>query len=143
MKYQKSSHATYDVRYHIVWITKYRNPFMTKEIQDRLEKIIRWISKKLWVIIIKIWMEEDHVHMYCRIPLTKPISTIVWHIKRESSKAIKSYFYKEIKRWYWKTWNIWWVWYFVSSVWEINWEIISNYVEQQWEEENKIEEIEL
>ncbi len=88
-------------------------------------------------------MEEDHVHMYCRIPLTKPISTIVWHIKWESSKAIKRYFYKEIKRWYWKTWNIWWVWYFVSSVWEINWEIISNYVEQQWEEENKIEEIEL
>ena len=88
-------------------------------------------------------MEEDHVHMYCRIPLTKPISTIVWHIKWESSKAIKSYFYKEIKRWYWKTWNIWWVWYFVSSVWEINWEIISKYVEQQWEEENKIEEIEL
>ena len=143
MKYQKSIHVTYDVRYHIVWITKYRNPFMTKDIQERLEKIIRWISKKLWVVIIKIWMEEDHVHIYCRIPLTKPISTIVWHIKWESSKAIKRYFYKEIKRWYWKTWNIWWVWYFVSSVWEINWEIISKYVEQQWEEENKIEEIEL
>ena len=33
MKYQKSSHATYDVRYHVVWITKYRNPFITDEIK--------------------------------------------------------------------------------------------------------------
>ena len=67
MKYQKSSHATYDVRYYVVWITKYRNPFITKKIQERLEIIIRWICKKIWVIIIKIWFEEDHVHMYCRI----------------------------------------------------------------------------
>ncbi len=143
MKYQKSSHATYDVRYHVVWITKYRNPFMTKAIQERLEIIIRWICKNLWVIIIKIWMEEDHVHMYCRIPLTKPVSTVIWHIKWNSSKAIKSYFYKEIKKWYWKTGNIWAVWYFVSSVWEIGGDIISKYVEQQWKEENEVVEVDL
>ncbi len=61
MKYQKSSHATYDVRYHVVWIT----------------------------------------------------------------------------------WEIWATWYFVASVWEINWEIILKYVENQWKEENEVIEIEL
>ena len=47
MKYQKSSHATYDVRYHIVWITKYRNPVLTEDIQKRLDFLIRKISEKI------------------------------------------------------------------------------------------------
>ena len=47
MKYQKSSHATYDVRYHVVWITKYRNPVLSKEMQVRLDFLIRKIGEKL------------------------------------------------------------------------------------------------
>lgn len=143
MKYQKSSHATYDVRYHIVWITKYRNPVLTKEIQKRLDFLIRKISEKIWVVILSLWFEEDHVHMYCRLPLTKPISQIIWYIKWWSSKVIKTEFKKEIKKWYWKTTNFWAVWYFVASVWEINGEIITKYIENQWKEENYTEEIEL
>lgn len=143
MKYQKSSHATYDVRYHVVWITKYRNPVLTKEIQERLDFLIRKIWEKIGVVILKLGFEEDHVHMYCRLPLTKPISKVIWYIKWSSSYAIKWEFHKEIKRWYWKTGNIWAVWYFVSSVWEINGEIISKYVENQWKEEHEVTEIEL
>lgn len=47
MKYQKSSHATYDARYHIVWITKYRNPVLTKEMQERLEFVLEHICEKI------------------------------------------------------------------------------------------------
>jgi len=47
MKYQKSSHATYDVRYHVVWVTKYRNPVLTKEMQKRLDFLIRKIGEKV------------------------------------------------------------------------------------------------
>ncbi len=143
MKYQKSSHATYDVRYHVVWITKYRNPVLTEAMQKRLEFIIENICKKIWVVILKLWFEEDHVHMYCRIPLTKPVSTVIWYIKWASTNAVKKEFRNEIKKWYWKTESLWAVWYFVSSVWEINGEIISRYVEQQWKRENEEEEIEL
>ena len=144
MKYQKSSHSTYDVRYHIVWITKYRNPILSKELQIRLDFVIRQICKKIWVVILNLWFEEDHVHMYCRIPPTKPISATVWYIKWSSSRAVKWEFYDELKKWYRKNIsNIWAVWYFASSVWEINWEIIAKYVENQWKEENAEEEIEL
>ena len=100
MKYQKSSHATYDVRYHIVWITKYRNPILTEAVQKRLDFLIWHICEKIWVVILKLGFEEDHVHMYARIPLTKPVSTIIWHIKWSSSYAIKWEFRKEIKKWY-------------------------------------------
>jgi putative transposase len=47
MKYQRSSHATYDVRYHVVWITKYRNPVLTDEMQKRLDFLIHKIGEKI------------------------------------------------------------------------------------------------
>ncbi len=31
--YRKSAHCTYDIKYHIVWITKYRKPVITKDIK--------------------------------------------------------------------------------------------------------------
>jgi hypothetical protein len=30
--YRKTSHSIYDIKYHIVWITKYRKPILNKEI---------------------------------------------------------------------------------------------------------------
>jgi len=57
MKYQKSSHATYAVIYHVVWITKYRNPVLTLDMQKRLDFLIHKISEKIWVVIMKLWFE--------------------------------------------------------------------------------------
>ena len=143
MKYQKSSHVTYDVRYHLVWITKYRKKVLTEEIQERLREILEKSCEKLWVVILKVWFEEDHVHMYIRIPLNKSISETVWYIKWKSSYIMKKEYYKHFKRIYWGVDSIWAVWYFISSVWEINGEIIAKYVEQQWREENEVTEVEL
>ena len=30
-QYRKASHCVYDLKYHIVWITKYRKPVLGKE----------------------------------------------------------------------------------------------------------------
>jgi putative transposase len=140
--YRKWSHTTYDCRYHLVWITKYRNPCLSERIQNKLKILLKWICKTLFVKIISIWMEEDHVHMYISIPLSKPIPKVVKLLKWSTSKYIRKEFREELKEWYWKP-VLWAEWYFIATVWEINHEIIKNYVDMQWEEENKTEEIEL
>ena len=143
MKYQKSSHATYDVRYHLVWITKYRKHVLSLSMQERLKEILTQSCEKIGVVILSLWFEEDHVHMYVRLPITKSITSVVWYIKWKSSYIIRKEFYKELKRAYWWVEKLWAVWFFISSVWEINGEIIAKYVEQQWKEENEVTEIEL
>ena len=140
--YRKWSHTTYDCRYHLVWITKYRHKCLDDKIQKRLETILRWICKSLYIHIISIWMEEDHVHMYINIPLNSPIPMVVNRLKWRSSKVIRKEFLKELKEYYWKP-VLWATWYFIATVWEINHETIKNYVEHQWEEEHMTEEIEL
>ena len=39
-EYQSNSHAKYDIKYHIVWITKYRYKIITKEIGERLKSLL-------------------------------------------------------------------------------------------------------
>lgn len=39
--YRNSPHFTYDIRYHIVWIMKYRKPAITGETAVRTREIIR------------------------------------------------------------------------------------------------------
>ena len=94
MKYQKSSHVTYDVRYHLVWITKYRQKVLIEDIQKSLDKVLKDTCDKIWVVIIKVWYEVDHIHMYIRIPLNKWISEVVWYIKWKSSYIMKKKHYK-------------------------------------------------
>ena len=43
--YRKSSHCTYDIKYHLVWITKYRKPVITGKIALRTRELIRIVCQ--------------------------------------------------------------------------------------------------
>jgi putative transposase len=141
-KYRKWSHTTYDCRYHLVWITKYRNKCLTEEMQKRLEQILRWVCSEWYVNILSIWMEEDHVHMYISIPLSKPIPKVVQALKWRSSRLLRKEFSLELDKWYWKP-VLWADWYFMATVGEINHETIKKYVDMQWKEEVLWVEVEI
>ena len=41
MSYRKTSHSVYDLKYHLVWITKYRKQVLRGEIAVRLRELVR------------------------------------------------------------------------------------------------------
>jgi putative transposase len=43
--YRKSSHTTYDLKYHLVWITKYRKKVLIGPVAERIRALIREICK--------------------------------------------------------------------------------------------------
>ena len=61
--YRKTSHSTYDCKYHIVWITKYRKKVMTGVIAERVRELIRQICRENDVEILKGHVSKDHVHL--------------------------------------------------------------------------------
>ncbi len=128
--YWKASHCVYDCRYHIVWITKYRRKVLSAVMKKRLEVVLKAMCKELYVRVIKIGMEEDHVHLYVSIPPVQPIPYVLKILKGRSSKIIRKEFAKELREYYWKP-VLWGVGYFVASVGEITDEIVRKYVEQQ------------
>ncbi|PLB85268.1 IS200/IS605 family transposase, partial [Dysgonamonadaceae bacterium] len=44
--YKSGSHTRYDIKYHIVWITKYRKPIMVGPVAERLRELIRQICQQ-------------------------------------------------------------------------------------------------
>lgn len=50
--YRKTSHPVYDIKYHLVWITKYRKPMLTEPIATRLRELIREICRAMDIEII-------------------------------------------------------------------------------------------
>ena len=128
--YWKASHCVHDCRYHIVWVTKYRRDCLNKKMQKRLHILLQGICKELYIKIIRIGMEGDHVHMYVSVPPVQPIPYVVKTLKGRTSKILRKEFANHLKQFYWKG-VLWAVGYFVSTVGEVSHEIIKKYVENQ------------
>ena len=129
-QYFNASHCVYDCRYHIVWITKYRRKCLDGKIKAKLSAVLDGVCSELYVKIIKMGMEEDHVHMYVSIPPVQPLPYVVQMLKGRSSKVIRQKFAKELKLHYWKP-VLWAVGYFVATVGEVTHKAIAKYVEEQ------------
>ena len=133
-EYRKLSHVTYDCRYHIVWITKYRFKVIDEEIRNTLKWSIKNTCDWKGIEIIKGAVGQEHIHLYLEIPPKYSISDVMKWIKGKSSeKLLKSY--ERLSKQYWGR-HLWARGYFVSTV-GIADEIIKQYIEKHREEEKQ------
>lgn len=142
--YHHSSHATYNLTGHLVWITKYRKKVLTEDMINCLKRIITWVCKEYYINILAIGCEEDHVHCLLSLPITADIPKTIQYLKWRTSRVLWQEFYGTLKETYkyskrksWttrKTHHLWWVGYFFASVWLVDENTIKRYVEQQWKD---------
>jgi putative transposase len=124
--YQTGAHTKYDLRVHLVWITKYRYKIINVAIGKRLIEILRVVCKNNNLKIISGAIDSDHVHMYLSIRPNLSISKIVQLLKGISSNKMMQEF-PELQKKYWGR-HFWARGYFASSVGMINHETIQNYI---------------
>src|SRR3989338_3053011 len=84
--YRKLSHATYDCRYHIVFIPKYRyrvleNTKVQQFVRTVFEQICEWKD----IVLIEGSLRPDHVHLYLSIPPKYALSDVVQWLKGKSA----------------------------------------------------------
>lgn len=127
--YRKTSHSIYDLKYHIVWITKYRKKVLTGQVADKVRELIREICKANDIEIIKGHVSKDHIHLFVSIPPHLSISHVVQMIKGKSSRKILSNF-KDMQKMFWGR-HFWARGYFVASSGNITDEVIMEYIENQ------------
>lgn len=127
--YRKTSHTVYDIKYHLVWITKYRKKLLKGELAIRIRNLIREICKTNEVEIIKGHISIDHVHLFVSVPPHLSVSKLMQYIKGKSSRKVMSEF-KTISKMYWGR-HFWARGYFVVSSGTITDEMIMEYIENQ------------
>lgn len=81
MSYRKTAHSVYDLKYHLVWITKYRKPVLKGEVALRLRELIRQTCATLDVQIEKGHVAPDHIHLLVSVPPHLAVSELVQRLK--------------------------------------------------------------
>ena len=127
--YRKSSHTIYDLKYHIVWITKYRKPVLRADIAQRERELVREICKANDIEIIKGHVSKDHVQIFVSVPPHISISQVVQSLKGKTSRKLMME-YTSLSRAFWGR-HIWARGYFVASSGNVTDEVIIKYIEEQ------------
>ena len=68
MEYRKSAHAVFDIKYHVVWITKYPYKVLPGRVAERARDLIRQICAAREVVIVRGSVSPDHIHMLLSAP---------------------------------------------------------------------------
>jgi putative transposase len=130
--YRQSSHTVYDIKYHLVWITKYRKPVLRGEIAERVRDLIREICKAKDIEILKGHVSRDHVHVFLSVAPHLSVSQVVQFLKGKTSRKLMME-YKSLSRAFWGR-HIWARGYFVASSGNVTDEVIMKYIEEQGKE---------
>ena len=127
--YRRTSHTRFDIKYHLVWITKYRKKLLRGDVATRLRQIVRDICSELEVEIIKGHIGKDHVHLFVSSPPHVSSSQLMQRVKGKSSRKLLQE-YSHLKRECWGR-HLWARGFFVASSGNITDEMIIEYIEYQ------------
>ncbi len=132
MDYRKTSHAIYDLKYHLVCITKYRKPVLRGEIAVRQRELVRQTCETLEVYVEKGHIASNHVHLLVPVPPYVSVSDLMQRLKGRSSRKMLEEF-GELRRQYWGQ-HLWARGYFAASSGNVTDEITKQYIESQGQE---------
>jgi putative transposase len=138
MGIRRTKHAVYDLKYHLVWIPKYRKHILDKEVSDYIKVIFDMIAEEYEFRIDTMGVMEDHVHVFVEVPPRYSPARVVQIMKSISAREVFSKFPNLRKQlWAGELWNDG---YFVRSVGdEVTADVIRKYIEYQTHEDNSIQ----
>src|SRR5215207_4066711 len=131
MSYRKTAHSVYDLKYHLVWVTKYRKPVLRGEVALRLRELIRQTCVTLEVYIVTGHVGADDIHLLVSVPPHVAVSDLVQRLKGRSSRRLMEEF-GELSRQYWGR-HMWARGYFAVSTGNVTDEIIKQYIDSHKE----------
>ena len=127
--YRTSSHSRYDIKYHFVWVTKYRKSVLTGAVGVRLRELVREVCRTNDIEILQGAVSRDHVHVLLSCPPNLSPSKIMQCIKGKSSRKLLQEF-RHLQKQFWGR-HLWARGYFVASSGNVTDEAIMAYIKQQ------------
>ncbi len=133
MTIKRTKHAVYDLKYHFVWIPKYRKKLLKGEIGKEIKKIFHRIGEEYGWEIEEMAVQEEHVHIFIEVPPKYAPARVVQIMKSIAAREVFKK-YPEVRKELWAG-EFWSDGYFVRSVGDkVTAEIIKKYIRYQEEE---------
>ncbi|MEL4897028.1 IS200/IS605 family transposase [Crocosphaera sp. Alani8] len=126
--YKSNKNIVYCCKYHVVWVTKYRRPVLTDEIQNRLKELLLKISTEINVEILEMEIGDcNHVHLLISLDPQFGVHKAVKRFKGATSRYLRLEF-PELKQ---RLPTLWTNSYFVSTVGGAPLAKIKEYIQNQ------------
>ena len=134
MEIKKTSHARYELWYHLAFSTKYRKQvFNDEKTQEEVALLFREIALHYDLEVGEVQILFDHVHLTLTAPPRIAPAQAVAILKSVSTKLLFKR-YKRLKSLYWGG-EVWSGGYFVRSIGTgLTREAIEKYIQEQSEE---------
>ena len=122
----------YNFHFHLIWVTKYRNPaFTTPELVQEMKDILLRIAQLNDVTVEELEVMPEHVHMLISFKPKYTPTNIVKALKGGSARLFLKK-HPEIK--HDKFWggHIWSRSYYMSTLGNMSKEIVAKYIQNQY-----------
>lgn len=130
--YNRGGHSKFNLKVHIIFVTKYRKKFFKSN--DRANDVKQFLydaTKKYGYIIIQMETDKDHVHVLLEYNPKVSISDIVKQLKQYSTWHMWEHHEEYLSKQYWKHRILWSDGYFACSIGQVSQDIIEKYIQNQ------------
>lgn len=136
-EYTHDRTCVYNINYHIVWGTKYRNKVLSGQIEQDLYKLLQESANRKGFKISHIQVDlNDQVHVLVSAPPKFSITTIVKSLKGYSGRHLFM-MHPELSQQDWKPndRHLWSHSYFVETIGSTSQQAVNNYINDQRKKE--------
>ena len=101
-EFLKLNHCVYDIKFHLVLVTKYRRKCITKKLLIFLEEHFERLLKKWGCQLHEFNGESDHIHLLISLNPNVQPSKLVNNLKTVTSRLVRKAHVAHLKKFYWK-----------------------------------------
>jgi REP-associated tyrosine transposase len=127
--YWTGAHTTHRLRFHLVFIPKYRKRVLEGAIATAVKALFEQASEVNDWQIHEISVQPDHVHLLLQIHPRESVAVVVQRLKGGSSRVLRAE-YPQLEEFLWGE-SFWSDGYFVESVGQSEEAVIRRYIKEQ------------
>jgi putative transposase len=139
-EYKSLNHTTWECKYHVVFIPKYRRKTLYGELRRHLGDVFRKLAEQKESRVEEGHLMPDHVHMMLSIPPKHAVSQVVGFIKGKSAIHIARSFSERKRNFVGQ--HFWARGFFVSTVGRDE-EAVREYIRHQEGEDRRLDQLRL
>ena len=130
-RYIRHNRRKYNLKVHIVLVTKYRKQLLKGTIADDVKQKILDLCNSNGCNIIAMEIDKDHIHFLIGYDTTYRVCDIVKVIKQQTTYHLWQKYSSFMSKQYWKKKIFWSDGYFACSIGEVSSATIQKYIESQ------------
>lgn len=121
---RRTRHTAYEIRYHFVWVPKYRRNVLVGDIAERLAVLLHEKAQEMGGEIIDLAIQPDHGHLFGIFPPTVAPHQIMHGLKRYTAFVLRNEF-PHLKS------RLWTRSYYVGTAGNVSAQTIQRYIDAQ------------